>query len=280
MVLKCDRCGSHSNGTTCRICGRLIPVEKDLDTVEEKSLSTAPGLAKTDNENPIQRYPADSEEPDKVVIIIISALFGPFGAIPANIAAKKAATKGLPTKPYWKVFWVTWLISSVVLIIAQIIFWTIIFGSFNSSLNTISPANNAGSSRVVVDCSNPTTIIDVDGTICASNNATQTSWIPVHYMDYGGGNAGNSKLAWKWADKGSYSCDNQGQACQALYAISLNGCKNGISVDLDLHNSSGVSIGHAFATSPPEQPMEIVQLIISSSVQQWTNSALASLSCQ
>jgi len=212
--------------------------------------------------------------PDKVAIIVISTLFGPFGAIPANSAAKQAAAKGLPTRPYWKAFWVTWLISSSVLIVAQIIFWSVVIGSLNSSLHNILRANNAGTSAVLLDCSNPSLKIDVDGTVCQKNDATPISWIPVGYKSMN-----NSSIRWKAADQGSYSCQ-EGQAhCLAIYAISKAGCNNGITASLNLMNGAGTIIATATGTSNGESPMEIVQILVGSQLEEWTQSTIANLSC-
>lgn len=58
--------------------------------------------------------------PSRTAIVLVTALVGVFGAIPATIQARKAASAGYPTRPYWKAFWVTFAISVVVYFVVLI----------------------------------------------------------------------------------------------------------------------------------------------------------------
>ena len=278
MVVKCISCGAYDTGATCRVCEKsLPPEEKSGDSVDISEVSNYDPNA-SPGEIAAPTSIGKSTGPDKVAIIVVSALFGPFGAIPANSAAKQAAAMGLPTRPYWKAFWVTWLISGSVLIVAQIIFWNVVLGSINSSMNTYSLSSNAGTSTVLVDCSNSSLTIDVDGTVCQSNNSTASSWIPVGYNTGNSAFGYNPSIVFKWAAQG-YSCQDGQAHCQEIYAISKSGCKNGITASLNLLNSAGTKIASATGTSNSESPMEIVQISIGSDLQEWTSSSLAGLAC-
>lgn len=59
--------------------------------------------------------------------IVASALLGPFGVIWASRNADRARTLGGPTRRYWTAFWVSWLVSTVVLLIATIALSLLLF---------------------------------------------------------------------------------------------------------------------------------------------------------
>ena len=220
MVVKCDGCGAYDSGLNCRICGRTLPPEEKFSFHGDEIFVSESNLAKISIVNPILSASDIAAEPSKAAIIVISAIFGPFGAIPASAAAKSAAAKGLPSQPYWKAFWVTWLISSAVVIVAQIIFWTVIIGSINSSFSSVSLNNNPGNSTVLVDCTNVSVKIDIAGTVCQSNTMGSTSWIPVNYFTW-------DDMAWKWADHG-YSCQSGQVQCVEILHFPSTDAETGL----------------------------------------------------
>lgn len=55
--------------------------------------------------------PAPEAAPGKAGTIVASVFLGPFGAFWAQRAASDAAKQGLPTQPYWRAFWISWLVS-------------------------------------------------------------------------------------------------------------------------------------------------------------------------
>jgi len=61
-----------------------------------------------------------AERPGRGPTIAISILFGPFGAIPANNAAKQARERGYSAQPYSTAFWVSWLASSAAVVLVTI----------------------------------------------------------------------------------------------------------------------------------------------------------------
>ncbi|MEI4273034.1 hypothetical protein TEK04_15000 [Klenkia sp. LSe6-5] len=61
--------------------------------------------------------PAGAVLPSRTMTIVITALFGVFGAIPAAMHGSRAERLGGSSKPYWMAFGVTMVVSIVLYVI-------------------------------------------------------------------------------------------------------------------------------------------------------------------
>lgn len=74
-----------------------------------------------------------------------------------------------------------------------------------------------------------------------SSTTEDTSWVPEGYNRY------NSKVAWKWSPKGSYSC-SYGQRCAQMEVVARNGC-NRLYAELTKHDSGDNNVGYTNETT-------------------------------
>lgn len=72
---------------------------------------------------------AAARVPALTLTIVISALFGPFGAIPAAIHASAAAAAGQPRGRYWVAFLVSWAVSTAVVVAATVLFYVLLLST-------------------------------------------------------------------------------------------------------------------------------------------------------
>lgn len=72
---------------------------------------------------------AAARVPGLTLTVVISALFGPFGAIPAAVHASAAAAAGQPRGRYWVAFFVSWGISTVVVVSATVLFYVLLLSA-------------------------------------------------------------------------------------------------------------------------------------------------------
>lgn len=60
--------------------------------------------------------------PSIAATVVITLLFNLWGLIPAIIHSRRAAEGGYPTRPYWKAFWLSLLIPTMLAVVALIVF--------------------------------------------------------------------------------------------------------------------------------------------------------------
>jgi len=86
----------------------------------DRALPTNIVLGSEPSNPPLSKTIEGAERPGRRMTIVISILFGPFGAIPANNAAKQARERNYPSQPYWTAFWVSWVASSAAVVVVSI----------------------------------------------------------------------------------------------------------------------------------------------------------------
>ena len=105
----------------------------------DRVLPTNSGIVSDPSNPSLSKTIEGLDRPDRRMTIVISILFGPFGAIPAKNAARQARERGYPTQPYWTAFWVSWLASSAAVVVVSIavtlaFVGIILHGSGNTSM--------------------------------------------------------------------------------------------------------------------------------------------------
>lgn len=81
-----------------------------------------------------------------------------------------------------------------------------------------------------------------------------SSWVPSDFSVW----ATDSNIAWKWADKGSYVCDNY--SCISVEFISKDGCPTGLYAALNWLDENDAVVSYDNATLPSLQPMQTAKL--------------------
>jgi len=76
---------------------------------------------------------------------------------------------------------------------------------------------------------------------------TDTSWVPAGYT------AWNDKVALKWSEAGSYSCDSS--RCLQAEVVSKDGCDS-LYMEVALVDAAGNNVGFTNETSSGVQPMQ------------------------
>lgn len=82
--------------------------------------------------------------PSLGLTILVSVIFGPFGAIPAAKHSGKARSMGLSGARYWRAFFLSWLASWAAGAVASLLFLAAILGSFGAA------TQSAGSTAPIV----------------------------------------------------------------------------------------------------------------------------------
>lgn len=81
-----------------------------------------------------------------------------------------------------------------------------------------------------------------------------SSWVPSGFTVW----TSDSNIAWKWADKSTYVCDNY--SCISVEFISKDGCPTGLYAALNWLDENDAVVSYDNATLPSLQPMQTAKL--------------------
>lgn len=99
---------------------------------------------------------------------------------------------------------------------------------------------------------------------------TDTAWVPKGYT------AWNNKVAWKWSDSGSYSCDYN--RCIQMEVVAKDGCGS-LYTEAALQDSAGNNVGYTNETSSSVRPMQKALLKLDTYNDNAKSFTLAKISC-
>ena len=105
-------------------------------------------------------------------------------------------------------------------------------------------------------------------------NEYDNSWVPAGYTAW----YKDSNIAWRWANKGSYDCDEY--SCLAVDFISRTGCPNGLYADLNWLDSNDNVFAYDSASLPSLYDMQTAKLRFYDRDELGDTGQIASIECR
>lgn len=87
---------------------------------------------------------------------------------------------------------------------------------------------------------------------------TRAQNLPWYPKDFGTW-FGDPNLAWRWAEKGEFSC-SYGDRCQAIFVASKSGCPSGLYAKINILDSSGVVVDYSNDLLSGIRPGEVAKM--------------------
>jgi hypothetical protein len=101
-----------------------------------------------------------------------------------------------------------------------------------------------------------------------------SSWVPSGFTVW----STDSNIAWKWAEKGSYKCDNYG--CISVEFISRDGCPTGLYAALNWLDSNDAVVAYDNATLPSLLAMQTAKLRFDDVQELGKSGLMAEINCR
>lgn len=101
-----------------------------------------------------------------------------------------------------------------------------------------------------------------------------SSWVPSEFTVW----ATDSNIAWKWAEKASYNCDNY--SCITVQFISRDGCPTGLYAALNWLDKNDAVVSYDNATLPSLLPMQTAKLRFDDIQELGKSGQMAEINCR
>ena len=108
----------------------------------------------------------------------------------------------------------------------------------------------------------------------SDTSSWDSSWVPSDFTAW----SSDSNIAWKWADKGSYSCDNY--SCITVEFISRDGCPSGLYAALNWLDGNDAVVSYDNATLPSLLPNQVAKLKFDDVQEIGDSGQMAEISCR